>query len=46
MPLASGAKGWGFESLLAYKAKFYIFNIKASNFGGLYSLYEWINVDK
>ena len=33
--LASGAKGWGFDSLLAYKAKFSIFKAKASNFGGL-----------
>ena len=44
--LASGAKGCGFESLLAYKAKSNIFNTKASNFGGLRCLYEWTNVDK
>jgi len=34
--LASGAKGCGFESLLAYKAKFNVFNTKASDFGGLF----------
>ena len=28
--LASGAGSWGFESLLAYKANFNIFNVKAS----------------
>ncbi len=46
MPLISGAKGCGFESLLAYKAKFNSFNTKASNFGGLCCLHEWTNVDK
>ncbi len=44
--LASGAKGWGFESLLAYKANFNIFKSKASNFGGPRCLHIWTNVDK
>jgi len=40
------SQGCGFESLLAYKANFNIFNTKASNFGGLCCLHEWTNVDK
>ena len=42
--MASGAKGCGFESLLAYKAKSYIFNWKMVTI--ILSLREWIGTDR
>jgi len=36
----------GVRALLAYKSKFNICNVKASNFRGLFCLYGWTDVDK